>query len=362
MDFQQVREESARRVFELYPPDRQGRGFICPICGNGSGNTGDGVTFVRDSYRVHCFKCGFSGDLIALKARENNCTYKDAARVLAVLLNIGDDYDKKFVDKKLLAEGNFKLRADSQASNNLPQVFSPPKTAEPELDYMQFFNDAEKNLQFTDYHLKRGLSWETAHHFKLGFIKNWRHPKIQNAPESPRLIIPTSRHSYLARDVRQNLNESAKKYSKQKVGAARIFNTRALNSDLVFIVEGEFDAMSFYEIGFNAVALGSISNYKKFIELVLNKKPSTNNFLPTIFILALDNDKGGRSATRILKPILENFGFYNIIARDIYGNFKDANDALVDNREKFSAAVRSNAESARESFVEKYFTNFNISD
>ena len=127
-------------------------------------------------------------------------------------------------------------------------------------------------------------------------------------------------------------------------------------------MEGEFDAMSFYEIGFNAVALGSISNYKKFIELVLNKKPSTNNFLPTIFILALDNDKGGRSATRILKPILENFGFYNIIARDIYGNFKDANDALVDNREKFSAAVRSNAESARESFVEKYFTNFNISD
>lgn len=355
MDFKQVREESARRIFEIYPPDRQGRGFICPLCGNGSGRSGDGVTFFRDSYRVHCFKCGFSGDIIALKAQENNCSYADAARVLAVALGIGDSYDIKYVDKKLLNNGNFNLRKDSQAVTNLPQTFSENVVEEEEKDYTQFITDATKNLEFTDYHLKRGLSWETAHKFRLGFVKSWRHPKIQNAPETPRLIIPTSRYSYLARDVRQNLNESAKKYSKQKVGAARLFNIDALNSDLVFIVEGEFDAMSFYEVGFNAIALGSISNYKKFIELLLNRKPTEKNFLPTIFILALDNDKGGRSATRTMRPILDNLGFFNIIAKDIYGNFKDANDALVDNRDKFSAAVKANAETARKSFIEKYF-------
>ena len=108
--------------------------------------------------------------------------------------------------------------------------------------------------------------------------------------------------------------------------------------------------MSFSEIGYNAVALGSISNYKKLLDILLNK-----NFMPTIIILALDNDKGGRSATRILKPILENLGFYNKIAKEIYGNFKDANDALVDNREKFINSVKKNAENAKKSFIDKYF-------
>ena len=85
MDFEKVREESARRIFEIYPPDRQGRGFICPFCGNGSGNTGDGVTFMKNSYRAHCFKCGFSGDIISFKAQENNCSYREAAQVLAII-------------------------------------------------------------------------------------------------------------------------------------------------------------------------------------------------------------------------------------------------------------------------------------
>ena len=354
MDFQQVREEASRRIFEIYPPDRQGRGFICPLCGNGSGRSGDGVTFIRDSFRVHCFKCGFGGDIISLKARENNCSYRDAALALAIALNIANDYDKNHVDKKLLENGNFKLNANAQPPNT-PQIFSSNQVEETPVDCTQFFLDAEKNLSLTDYPIKRGLSWKTAHFFKLGFVKNWRHPKISNAPESPRLIIPTSPYSYLARDVRQNLSENAKKYSKQKFGAAQLFNLSALNSDLVFIVEGEFDAMSFYEVGFSAVSLGSISNYRKLLDELLNKKPSTKSFIPTIFILALDNDKAGRATTRTLRQIFNDLNLYNVIAQNIYGDFKDANDALVNNREKFSAAVKEIAESARKNFLEKYF-------
>ena len=352
MDFQQVREEAARRVFEIYPPDRQGRGFICPLCGNGSGHSGDGVTFIRDSFRVHCFKCGFGGDIISLKARENNCSYKDAAFALALVLGIANDYDKKFVDKKLLAEGNFNLNENFQQSN-MPQIFSSNQLEEPPVDCTEFISNAEKNLDLTDYHLKRGLSWETAHKFKLGFVQNWSHPKIQNAPESPRLIIPTSQYSYLARDVRQNLNDSAKKFSKQKFGAAHLFNVDALNSDVLFIVEGEFDAMSFYEVGFQAVALGSISNYRKLLDALITKKPSPNGFLPTIFILALDNDKAGRATARTLRQIFNDLSFYNVIAKNIYGDFKDANDALVDDREKFSDAVKRNVEFAEENFFGK---------
>lgn len=356
MDYQKIREEAARHVFSLFRPDRQGRGFICPICGNGSGSTGDGVTFIRGTARVHCFKCGFNGDLIALKAQENNCSYREAAQVLAVLFNLADDHEKRYVNKNLLNHGIFIVNEDYQpTTESLSQIFYEERREEPLADQTQFFTDAEKNLEMTDYHLIRGLSWNTAHQFHLGFVKNWHHPKILNAPESPRLIIPTSQYSYLARDVTRNLNERDKKYSKQKVGPAQIFNKDALDSELVFIVEGEFDAMSFYEVGFSAIALGSISNYKKFIDTLLNKKLEHKNFLPNIFVLALDNDKGGRSATRTLRQLLNPLGFFNCIAKNIYGEHKDANEALVSSREIFSDAVKKNAEYARQKFINTFF-------
>ena len=356
MDYQKIREEAARRVFSLFRPDRLGRGFVCPICGNGSGDSGDGVTFIRGTAFVHCFKCGFNGDLIALKAQENNCTYRDAAQVLAVLFNLADERDKRFVNQSLLNNGIFIVNEDYQpSSEKLPQNFSAQRQQEPLEDQTQFLADAEKNLELTDYHLTRGLSWKTAHKFRLGFVKNWHHPKIPNAPESPRLIIPTSQYSYLARDVTKNLSERDKKYSKQKVGPAQIFNTDALNSELVFIVEGEFDAMSFYEVGFSAIALGSISNYKKFIDILLKRQPQLENFLPRIFVLALDNDKGGRSTTRTVRQLLNNLGFFNYIAKNIYGEHKDANETLVAGREIFSDAVKKNADDARQKFIDTFF-------
>ena len=357
MDYQKIREEAARHVFSLFRPDRQRRGFICPICGNGSGATGDGVTFIRGTARVHCFKCGFTGDLIDLKARENNCSYRDSAGVLAMLFNLADERDKQYVDQNLLNHGIFIINEDYQGSSeNLSQNFFADRIEEEPLeDQTEFFTDAEKNLEMTDYHLKRGLSWKTAHQFRLGFVKDWRHPKIPNAPESPRLIIPTSKYSYLARDVTKNLNERDKKYSKQKVGSAQIFNLSALNSELVFIVEGEFDAMSFYEVGFNAIALGSISNYRKFLDILLQRTPQLESFLPTIFVLALDNDKGGRSTTRTLHQLLTNFGFFNYIAKNIYGEHKDANEALVSGREIFSDTVKKIAQDARQKFINTFF-------
>ena len=351
MDFKKIREEAAKHIFDFYPPDRQGRGFICPICGNGSGATGDGVTFIKGSYRVKCFKCQFTGDIIDLKAHENNCSYNDAARVLAVILGIADERDEKLVNRKLLNEGKFKFRADSDESLLPQSFFNQREDDDPRVDQLRFFMEAEKNLQFTDYPQRRGLSLETAHHFRLGFVKEWRHPKIANAPASPRLIIPTGRYSYLARDVRPNLTDDEKKFSKQKFGPSAIFNTSVLKSELVFIVEGEFDAMSFFEIGLNAVALGSISNYKKLVDLLINTMPNGQNFPPNIFILALDNDKGGRTTTRTLRQILNGFGLYNVVAKNIYGDFKDANDALVDSRSKFSVAANAVADNARETFL-----------
>ena len=43
--------------------------YICPLCGNGKGESGDGITRnprSKDGNGLKCFKCGFSGDIIDL--------------------------------------------------------------------------------------------------------------------------------------------------------------------------------------------------------------------------------------------------------------------------------------------------------
>ena len=350
MNYELVRKEAAKHVFELYPPDKQRRGFICPLCGNGSGSSGDGVTFIKNSLTVHCFRCNFSGDLIALKSQEHGCSYVDAAKALAVVLGVAERNDERYTNPELVEK--MRLRTFDGAPTVHMDFSNDRDSDEEKIDQTEFLLAAEKNLEQTDYYSRRGLSLETARKFRLGFVPNWQHPKITNAPDTPRLIIPTSKYGYLARDVRADLDERQKKYSKQKVGPSGLFNMASLRSEMVFVVEGEFDAMSFYEVGFQALSLGSTSNYQKFIRYILSV-PLTRP-LSTIFILSLDNDKGGRTTTRTLKMLLDNFGFFNVIAQDIYGKFKDANDALVDDRKNFEDAVKQNAAAAQKKFLSTF--------
>ena len=43
MILQEVQETVLSNADSLLSKDRTGRGYICPICGNGSGHTGDGI-------------------------------------------------------------------------------------------------------------------------------------------------------------------------------------------------------------------------------------------------------------------------------------------------------------------------------
>jgi len=48
-------------------------GYICPICGNGSGKDGTGVKLIKgQSFRYKCFKCNTSGDVINFYAAEHH--------------------------------------------------------------------------------------------------------------------------------------------------------------------------------------------------------------------------------------------------------------------------------------------------
>ena len=324
MDKEEARQFIISRTNEYLKPDKSKKGRICPICGSGSGKNGTGIT-TKDNIHYtcwagKCFKHSDIIDIIGLKygLRNYDEKLKKAAEIFGITIE-EKDYRKLSTNYKL----NINNKTSRRGKKNLQEI---------EQDYTSFFNESSENINKTDYH--RGLSIETIKRFNLGYVENWRHPKSPNSPFSPRLIIPTSKYSYLARDTRSNLSIEERKYSKSKVGKQRIFNSGALTEACkpIFVVEGELDALSIIDVGGEAVALGSISNKNLLLEMF------KNYVLPQPIIVALDNDEPGERASQEIFYGLKELGIavYRI---NLTMPYKDANEFLNADREAFKAAV-----------------------
>ena len=335
MDRDTARAEIQRRAKELLQPDNSKQGYICPICGSGSGNKGTGIT-TKDGIHFTCWAgCFSNSDIIDIIGMEQGLTeYRDKLNAAARELNITIDDSSGFT---LRYQNQDKTERNTQQSiHNNTYTIRPTEEAEP--DYTDFFLQANKNITGTDYH--RGLSLDTLNRFKIGYVESWKHPKAPQAPASPRLIIPTSKHSYLARDTRAELTEDQKRYSKSKVGKVRIFNSKSLAAATqpIFIVEGEIDAMSIIEVGGEAIGLGSLGNVSRLLTMLEQSRP----LQPVIICLDNDdNQKAQENVAKALGKLKEGLKRLNIpfSEEDIAKPYKDANEALQADRAAFIAAV-----------------------
>lgn len=337
MNKEEAKQYIQNNTKDYLQPDRTKKGYICPICGSGSGNKGTGIT-TRDKVHFTCWAgCFTNSDIIDIIGQEYGLTdYDDKLQKAADIFNITMDrgYNKMDTRKDDISASENQKQNEIKRNKQLNFCVntSTDTQAEEEQDYTNFFLQANKDIEKTSYH--RGLTLETLNRYKVGYIENWRNPKAPNAPASPRLIIPTSDYSYLARDTRTELTKEQQKYNKIKVGKVRIFNSRALGEAKkpIFVVEGELDALSIIDVGGEAIALGSTANKKAFLTMLESQKPSSP------LIIAMDNDEAGSRANKELTEGLErlNVPFYEI---DIVQSDKDANEALNRNREAFRTAV-----------------------
>lgn len=328
MTREQAKQEIKSRYAEYLRPAKRHGTYICPLCGNGTGSTGDGITVKPGTTHLKCFKCGFGGDLIDLYQQEHGATMPEAFAALCERFNIAvDDHTATPVKTQ-------------------PAPTSAPAAggAEAQAGYKAYFVECGKRITdraALEYLSFRGISLETAALYGLGFDPAWRSPQAvkngRNPPTSPRLIIPTSDSSYLARDTRRELTEQEKHFAKMKEGAAQLFNpaalTRAAENAPVFIVEGEIDALSIIEAGGEAVATGSTSNTHKLLEYI--EEHGTKATL----LLCPDNDEAGRRAGRELAAGLQGLNIAHLSV-DITGGHKDANEALTSDRAAFIDAVQ----------------------
>ena len=300
-------QENATRYFKR---DKSGKGYICPICGSGSGKNGTGIT-TKDNVHFTCWAgCFKNADIFDIIGKQYNLT----------------DFNEQLQKACELFGINIDNKSPSQYATTTAVVNSEQFTPSAE-----FFRRANAQLNLTDYH--RGISLNTLTKFNVGYVAHWKHPKTTanpDVPESPRLIIPNDSGGYLARDTRENLTEAQKKYSKQRVGTVALFNSAVLrqSEQPIFIVEGEFDALSIIDAGGQAVALCSASNTQKLLEAVKENKPSQP------LIIALDSDTAGEKAAENLSAGLMNLKipFYR---HSLPEGFKDANEFLTSDKNSF---------------------------
>ena len=323
MNREQAAAEIKARYTEYLQPAKVKNTYICPLCGNGTGSTGDGMRIDPhgNGKQLKCFKCGFYGDIVDLYQQEHNCTAGDAFTALRDRFNIT-------IDSEATRTPTEPRKVEQYISTTT--TGNTPETATERPDFTDYLNEcythrndpaAVKYLSF------RGISQETATAYKLGYD-----------PRKGLLIIPASRHFYAARYINP---EAKQRYDNPKGAKTELFNAQAIyNADgrPVFIVEGAFDALSIIEAGGQAVALNSTSNYNKVLEMVTKK--ATKNTL----ILCLDNDEAGAKATPELAKGLQELNISHITA-DICGGYKDPNEALTADKLAFTGAIKA-AESA----------------
>lgn len=306
--------------------------YVCPLCGSGTGKSGTGAFSIKNGTSWKCFSCNAGGDIFDLYGAINGTAdHNEQLRGLSELYGVQVASYRSTAQEDFSPEYQNPAKNERYTHNSIhTSVYTQAETE----DYTDFFLQAHKAVEQTDYWKKRGLSKETVDRFKLGYMAEWRHPKAPKAPTSPRLIIPTSTGSYLARDTRDEIPAEQKPYSKSKVGSIQLFNKRALQTATkpIFIVEGELDALSIIEVGGEAVALGTTTKSKALVELLKAQAPAQ------ALIIALDNDEAGQRASRELTEGLQglNIPCYSF---NPCGEYKDANEALQRDREALTIAV-----------------------
>ncbi len=270
--------------------------------------------------KVHCFSCGVDYDTFDLIAVEYNLT--EPVEIFNKAYEI------------------YQIKLDTQDTQH---------TQEKEIN--AYMLTCHARATETDYFKKRGISEKLVKSFLLGYDPNFL--KAGGQPWKA-IIIPTGKGSLTARNIEKADNKS--RY--RKIGSNLIFNNPALfKGEPCFITEGELDALSVLELGYQAVAIGSTANYTKLIE-ALKQKPA-----PAPLILCLDNDERGQKTA---EQIARNLKALNIpfLKANIAGEYKDPNEALINDRQAFKSRLnealellKAEAEEVKQNALEEYLKN-----
>ena len=293
---------------------RDGKSFICPACGNGSGKTGDGIkqSKLKDKLVWHCYRCDGHWSNADLVGEVEGI--KDQAELAKKLEELFPE-SKPFLfsregfshfsaadrqASKSASRENFGYRSDgdSQASSDsrsrtpwtVPPVSENFHEQKPK-NYVKLYEYCRSNVvKFLEERggSYRGLTLETFE--KYGVVV---HPEfgVEGQEKLPTLIIPYDEEHFVARAIDSNRRPT------QHGQGAGLYEPMPISLEYPnFIVEGELDALSVVQavggLGISCIATGGASKYRKVV-LELEKRFENLESKPS-FLVIFDNDEAGK--------------------------------------------------------------------
>ena len=286
------------------------------------------MSFYKKKNKCTCFACGKNYDIFDLVKMEYNLkTFPEQLKKVEEFMKNPDlieDANKTIYSKKnITVELSNKISKNESTLNKKKSVLDPnnPNDIERIIKYQNYIKYCISHLKECDYLTKRGISQKVQEEYHIGYDSSFKYASFKKA-----IIIPTYYGCFTARNIDDSSEDRLR-----KIGAAQIFHYDRIRENPekdFYIVEGEIDALSVAEVGKKAIALGSVNE----INLLVNKLKKDK--FKNKFILMLDNDEIGKKAQEILYIRLKEIGI-NVEKSDILGKYKDPNEFLMKDREKF---------------------------
>ncbi len=269
---------------------------------------------VINDERWHCFSCGEGGDIVDFVAKRQSITIAEAARQLAGELNI-----------ELSPEEEARIKAFKELQDRNKKMLV--KAQEELLD----------DLNADGYLTSRGIDKKAVEHFGLGY-----------RPDCNAISIPI--HDRLNRLVGYSLRliapkENEPKYKNSRADAMGLFQKReilfnlgacrAMIKERIYIVEGYFDVIALWQLGFpNVVGLCQAIMTKEQAKILHDA------ILPaTEIVLVPDGDRAGIEALQKNLATLRAYSKERAIRVVQFRDAKDAGEAFVNNRDHARADI-----------------------
>ena len=360
---------------------RDGKSFLCPDCGNGSGKSGDGIkqTKLKGKLVWHCYRCGghwSNVDLVALVEGISPSETAELARRLEEIFPESKPFlfsregfshfsvAERQASKSASRDFGYRSDGDSLASSDSRSLASeavralepvPPKNYG-ETFYPRYKETARKFLAERGGSY-RGLAAETFE--KYGVVV---HPEfgVGDAEKLPTLIIPYDDYHFVARAI------DSKRRPTQHGQGAGLYEPVPISLECPnFIVEGELDALSVVQavgnLGIRCVATGGASKYGKVV-LELEKRFGKSKSKPS-FLVMFDNDEVGKTnglklveELRLAGYPAEMFFLSEHMAGEKYPKV-DANDLLQSNPDELVRRLLYGLEKSYESLSKQKAVN-----
>lgn len=352
---------------------RDGKSFICPDCGNGSGKSGDGIkqTKLKGKLVWHCYRCGghwSNVDLVALVEgiREQSELVKKLEELFPEskpFLFSREGFShfsaaERQASKSASRDFGYRSEGESQASSDSRFLASEPV---PPRNYGKTFYpryvETMRKFMVGRGGSYRGLTAETFE--KYGIVV---HPEfgVGDYEKLPTLIIPYDDYHFVARAI------DSKRRPTQHGQGAGLYEPLAIDGKFpTFIVEGELDALSVLQsvgsLGIRCVATGGASKYGKVVP-ELEKRFGNSDSKPS-FLVMFDNDEAGKANGQKLVEGLREAGYpaemFFLAEHMAGGNYSkvDANDLLQSNLDELVQRLLYGLEKSYESLTKQKVLN-----